>query len=94
MKKLETKTLTVQEIFNLVSSYIDIDITLKTRQDDYVYARAVYFKLCHEEKHTLQSAAKLVNKDHATAVHGRKVFLDLFSQLRFRRFKETSFKLR
>ena len=44
-------------------------------RNEYVYARAVYYKLAREFTHShLKTLVMLVNKDHASVMHGMKVF--------------------
>jgi len=52
------------------------DISIKSRKRHYVDLRSVYFDLCYDycnPKQCNESIGKLVNKDHATVLHGRKL---------------------
>ena len=54
------------------------DITLKNRNRELVYGRAVYYKLCKDlTNHSLSDIGSLISKDHATVLHGLKVFESL-----------------
>lgn len=57
---------------------LSIDLQAKTRKRPYVYARAVYFRLCRDLTHnTLSDIAKSVGMDHASVIHSFKVFDDV-----------------
>lgn len=65
----------LQEIKHLVEKELELNLDYKTRKREYVFARAVYYRLCNEfTKCSLTSIGKEVNKDHATVIHGLKVF--------------------
>jgi hypothetical protein len=47
------------------------DLSVKRRQRELVYARAIYFKLCKEKSTlTLQQIADTLGVNHATVLHG------------------------
>tara|TARA_X000001382_G_scaffold87451_1_gene62402 strand:+ start:103 stop:462 length:360 start_codon:yes stop_codon:yes gene_type:complete len=57
------------------------DIKTSNRKREMVYARAVYYKL--SRLHTMQSLEKIagvLDRDHATALHGIKLFNDWIYQ--------------
>ena len=57
-------------IIDLLRKKLGIDITGKRRSNEYVFARAVYFKLAGIYTGlTLSRQAELVNRDHSTAIH-------------------------
>jgi len=65
----------LQEIKHLVEKELELNLAYKTRKREYVFARAVYYRLCKEfTKCSLTAIGKEVNKDHATVIHGLKVF--------------------
>lgn len=65
----------LQEIKHLVEKELQLNLDYKTRKREYVFARAVYYRLCHEfTKCSLTAIGKEVNKDHATVIHGLKIF--------------------
>ena len=70
------KTLQTQAIRTYIESCLNIDISKRTRKRNYVYARAVYFKLCREyTKLSLDDIGQTVDMDHASVVHAiSKVF--------------------
>ena len=46
------------------------DITLKNRNRELVYGRAVYYKLCKDlTNHSLSDIGSLISKDHATVLN-------------------------
>tara|TARA_R110002051_G_C8752039_1_gene500346 strand:- start:3597 stop:3968 length:372 start_codon:yes stop_codon:yes gene_type:complete len=54
-----------------------IDIAEKSRKHDYIKARAIYYKLCKVSKgevFTFQRCADVVQRNHATVMHGLKTF--------------------
>jgi len=71
----------LDEIRKLVSLEVGVDITLKTRKREVVYARAIYFKLCREfTMQPLSAIGKEVGRDHATVLHGINIFNDVISE--------------
>lgn len=65
--------MTLNQIQEYVQDQTGLDLTTKSRERDYVYARAVYFYLCRE--HTPFSTKKIggsLGKDHATVLHAIK----------------------
>lgn len=98
--------MTSQEIKTLVEQETNNTLNTKTRKRDIVYTRAVYFKLCRiHTQQPLSDIGKTVGKDHATVLHGIKVFnnvlieyeqnyLELFTKLDKEIRKQTGKKLR
>jgi hypothetical protein len=98
--------MTTKEIKELVEQETNNTLDTKTRKRDIVYTRAVYFKLCRV--HTLLPLSEIgliVNKNHATVLHGLRLFnnvlveyeqsyLELFSKLDEQIRKQTGKKLR
>mgnify|MGYP001166345672 FL=1 len=68
VKELET-------IKEYVNSALKIDIKDGRRQRSYVYGRAIYFQLSKDfTTHSLSDIGSVVNKDHASVLHGLKIF--------------------
>ena len=68
----------IKEIRQLVERELELDLSHPSRLRARVYARAVYFKLCRQ--HTFCSLSDIgssVGKDHATVLHGIKIFDDV-----------------
>ncbi|BAQ92668.1 DnaA-like protein [uncultured Mediterranean phage uvMED] len=68
----------IKEIRQLVERELELDLSHPSRLRARVYARAVYFKLCRE--HTVCSLNDIglsVGRDHATVLHGIKIFDDV-----------------
>jgi len=64
------RTLQANEIKAYLDNCLGIDIGMKTRKRNYVYARAVYFKLC--KKHTrmsLYDIGSTLGMDHSSVIH-------------------------
>lgn len=65
----------LKEIRNIVEQECNLHLTAKTRKQEYVYARAVYYKLCREiTNNSYDDIGKTLNKDHATVLHGVRIF--------------------
>jgi hypothetical protein len=98
--------MTPKEIKNLVEQETNNTINTNSRKRNLVYTRAVYFKLCRiHTQLPLSEIGKAVNKDHATVLHGIKLFntvlieyeqnyLELFTKLDKEIRKRTGKKLR
>ena len=58
-----------------VQYYFNIFLDTKSRRTEYVYARCIYYKLCKEfTTASLHKIGNQVNRNHATVIHGLKVF--------------------
>jgi hypothetical protein len=67
--------ITLQGILAMVTRRSELNLTKSSRMKEYVYARAVYFKLCREfTNFSFKEIGSLVEKDHASVMHGMKVF--------------------
>jgi|TARA_E500000318_G_scaffold83752_1_gene79456 hypothetical protein len=76
MKTIEIKECTkLRAIRNEVVNKFNADITKKNRNRELVYGRAVYYKLCKNlTSHSLTDIGSFIYKDHATVLHGLKLF--------------------
>lgn len=55
--------------------YLIEDLAVRTRDSHHVDARTTYFILCQRNtKFTLSQSAKLVDRNHATAIHAKKIY--------------------
>lgn len=71
----------LKQIREIVEKHTKIDIGDKSRIQKFVYTRAMYFTLCRE--YTLFGLAEIGNsigKNHATVLHGIKLFNDWISE--------------
>ncbi|QDP56648.1 MAG: putative bacterial DnaA helix-turn-helix protein [Prokaryotic dsDNA virus sp.] len=71
----------LKQIREIVESHTKIDIGDKSRIQKFVYTRAMYFALCRE--YTLFGLAEIgksIGKNHATVLHGVKLFNDWISE--------------
>lgn len=60
----------LETIVSNVSKEFGLDIRTRTRKREYIYARAVYYKIAREMlRKTLSEIGGLVNVDHATVLH-------------------------
>ena len=69
-------------IRNAVESLFNTQIHISSREREIVYMRSIYYKLCKE--FTFESLTKIgntVNKDHATVIHGLKIFENIINPL-------------
>jgi len=68
----------IKEIRQLVERELELDLSHPSRLRARVYARAVYFKLCREHTFcSLNDIGLSVGRDHATVLHGIKIFDDV-----------------
>ena len=62
-------------IRNAVNTAFNRQIQEESRRRDVVYSRAIYYKLAKDYSgKSLAKIGKAVNKDHATVIHGLKLF--------------------
>lgn len=67
----------LQLIYNACCEVTELDLSKKTRQREYVYARMVYFHLArHKTNESLSKIGGLVGLNHATVMHGIKKYKD------------------
>ncbi len=65
----------IKKIKELVENNTNINLVTKNRRREVVYARSIYYKLCKEHtRESLSVIGKSVKRDHATVLHGIKVF--------------------
>ena len=65
----------LKEIRSIVEQECNLNLNNKTRKREYVFARAVYYKLCREiTNNSYDDIGKTLNKDHATVLHGVRIF--------------------
>lgn len=63
----------MKTIQKLVEKETGLKLNAKTRGRDYVYARAIYFKLCRERTNkNLTEIGNTVGKDHTSVLHALK----------------------
>ena len=98
----ETNPLSISlaDIKHFVENELEVNISINTRKREYVYARAIFFKLCKEFSHqTLSRIGEFVGRDHASVIYGLYVFdvivlhndsiLNSYTKIRNKIFKET-----
>lgn len=67
--------MTAEQIKDIVEFKFTANLNEKTRRRYLVYTRAVYFKLCRKYTPlTLSEIGKTVGKDHATVLHGIRLY--------------------
>jgi hypothetical protein len=103
----ETNPLSISlaDIKHFVEAELKINISRDTRKREYVYGRAIFFKLCKEFSHqTLSNIGEFVGRDHCSVIHGLSVFdvivlhndsiLNSYTKIRNKIFEETEDDLR
>ena len=71
----------LDKIKEIVEIETDSDLKVNSRQREIVYARSIYYKLCKTHtRATLSSIGKSVKKDHATVLHGLRLFDDVITK--------------
>ncbi len=91
----QKSNISISQIELAVTKELGINISRNTRKREFVYGRAIYFKLCREyTKLSLDDIGKTMDMDHASVVHAiSKVFdsvilydkflEDLYNQYKF-----------
>jgi len=65
----------LEKILEIVEKETKTILSSKNRRRETVYARAIYYKLARlNTRNSLAKIASLVERDHATVLHGIKVF--------------------
>lgn len=67
-----------QTLLNLVEKYLDVNLLSKSRKQENVYGRMIYYKILREQHHGFQAIAQSLKKNHATVIHAIKTFDDLY----------------
>jgi len=63
----------MEKYLKIVNKHFGLDITVRTRKFEYVFARACYYYLCRRfGAFSLSQIARSVNKNHATVIHGMR----------------------
>lgn len=65
----------LEKILEIVEKETKTILSSKNRRRETVYARSIYYKLARKTtRNSLAKIARLVRRDHATVLHGLKVF--------------------
>ena len=73
--------MTIDKIKEIVERETGHDLTQVSRKTELVYTRAMYYNLCREYTlHSLEAIGKSVGKNHATVLHGIKLYRDWIDQ--------------
>jgi len=73
--------MTIDKIKEIVETETGIELKNKSRRTELVYTRAMYYNLCREYTlHSLEVIGKSVDKNHATVLHGLKLYRDWIEQ--------------
>jgi hypothetical protein len=67
--------ISLQGILAMVSRRALLQLHKPHRAKEYVYSRAVFFKLARDfTRHSFKEIGEIVHKDHASVMHGMKVY--------------------
>jgi len=73
--------MTIDKIKEIVETETGYNLTHPSRKTELVYTRAMYYNLCRQYTlHSLEVIGKSVNKNHATVLHGLKLYRDWIGQ--------------
>lgn len=82
-------------IRNAVNNSFNKSIQETTRRRDVVYPRAIYYKLAQDYSgESLTAIGRTVNKDHATVIHGLKLFENVINPLWEKNYHNKYLKLK
>ena len=72
--------MTLTELKEYLDDYYGLDISSKCRKANYVRARCMYYELSKyvNSWNSLETIGAVVNRDHATVLHGYKIFDNYF----------------
>jgi hypothetical protein len=96
----------LEKIQDMLIKEFENDFTLKSRVQENVYQRAVYFRLCREfSSKPLKDIGSSIGRDHATVLHALKIFtnlklwnetriLDIYQKVKDKILKENIYKNR
>lgn len=68
--------MTTDNILGICSNIMNVDLKEKKRLRHLVFCRAVYYRICYDNGYQLTQMARSCGFDHATAIHGLKVFIN------------------
>jgi len=79
----------LQRIKDYVDKCAGYDISIKLRDAEIVKFRTLYFKIATETTHwSLKKIGEMVNRDHATVLHSKKMFEELMVNKDLRRLHD------
>ena len=61
-----------QSLIDIINEYLSVDIRTKSRKQEIVNGRMIYFKLLRELHYNYAAIAKSMGKNHATVIHAIK----------------------
>lgn len=78
----------LDDIKYLVEREIGVDLSIQSRRRHLVYARFIFFKLARDNtRYSLSDIGRLINKDHASVLHGIKQFDNVIREYEDELFK-------
>lgn len=70
-----------KKIAELVGDILGVQLSAKTRMRSYAEARAIYYHICRANYGaSFYEISSVVDRDHSTAVHGIKMFNNLYGR--------------
>jgi|15BtaG_2_1085339.scaffolds.fasta_scaffold00759_5 hypothetical protein len=67
------------ELIDLMHTHYGVDIRTKSRRQEYVLARSIYYTLLREKKYGYASIAETLKMNHATVIHAVRSLKDHMS---------------
>ena len=65
----------LKEIAEVVNHYFGLDIRKNSRKREYVMAKSIYYYIARKyTKRSLMAIGREINRDHATVLHGLKLY--------------------
>jgi|TARA_R110001632_G_scaffold13795_1_gene47104 hypothetical protein len=77
MRKTIIDTKLQHKIIKLINDTFKIDIVNKTRKQEYVFGRMIYYKILRELGYGFMPIGKTLGKDHSTIIHSIRAFDDI-----------------
>ena len=63
----------------VISEHLEVDITQKSRKQEYINARMIYYKILKDLNYSWTAIGLSLRKNHATILHAVRVFNDLIT---------------
>jgi len=69
----------VESLQKVIQEFLEVDITTKSRKQEFINARMIYYKILRDLKYSWTAIGLSVKKNHATILHAVRVFDDLIT---------------
>ncbi len=77
MRKTIIDTNLQNKIIKLINQAFEVDIVSRTRKQEYVFGRMVYYKILRDLGYGYQPIGRTLSKDHSTVIHSVRAFDDI-----------------